>query len=164
MNEQAEIERLTELAYRYFPKGIPDDDKGYAESKESMARKELFVSRNSYMDIIDQIAKDFCSLNRNFQFQNISEFLSHDRCVKTRFIATDQSIKNNIVVYISYFVPYYVIYGSANNVKFDSFSDYLNNSHVSLTFSEPQLTRAAREIENIIKQQLPTYQAFPISY
>jgi hypothetical protein len=122
-----ELNKLIEIAYSMYPKGIEDRTDDYRNTLENKRLEKALIIKNRLSNILEEISIDIISENNQLMFENLSHTpLGPDRCVKGQFYQ-DINRRGSFFVFISAIRPYYLIYESAENYYTETVRD-LNRS------------------------------------
>ncbi|WP_165806660.1 hypothetical protein [Chitinophaga parva] len=158
--EQYLIDELTNLAYRYYPLGISDTEDAYfltEQFKLHNARLDEFKEKyeRGFSDLLSGI-----TANTRIRCEDISGLYYHDMCVKARLWRDKPVAVRILVLYISFAIPFYVLYESVDRFAGFTITDFHERSYIS-EIGTPENVEIAKLIEAKIPVYFPGIERLP---
>ena len=156
-----EVNKFKEIAYTLYPQGLLDRTLEYEETTENQRLKKALKNKENLSNILEEISYEVISTNSFLKFENLSNALLADRCVKGQFYQ-DINRKGSLFVLISLIQPYYLVYESSDTY----FPKTIGDLNISSNFIKDVNYNSSllKNIKNIICGKLPSYNEFPSEY
>ena len=117
-----QLDELMKTAYSVFPKEVSDRSENYKETSEHKRLLKHLELKETYSEYLNMLADNLIKLFPTYQFDNQSNLISYDRCVRGRFI--NKSLNTHLVsVYISLVIPSYIILQMPLEIKFNTIQE-----------------------------------------
>lgn len=146
---------LIRKAYSLFPKGIPDNTEEFSNSKQfQFLISRIAETKPHFIDKLQEIKTELTLKVSNLVLDDLNRFFPKDRCVKCKISLPQE--KNTLLIYISMFIPYFIIYESTQDETSKSIDEYHERLHIKYEISN-QYFNIVKELKGIIKNLLPDY-------